>query len=103
MEFWLLLIWSRTHSVPAIWSPTIGPEEQKVLAHWSPWTFGPQKLLVVSKSGLKHFFNVISKVDHQMSGCQKILKRVKPLLESINKLAWGPFSMGTKCLGTVCS
>ena len=37
---------------PNIWSPwTNGPQD-----NWSPWTIGPQNLLVVSKSGLKHFF-----------------------------------------------
>jgi hypothetical protein len=37
---------------PNIWSPwTNGPQD-----NWSPWTIGPQNLLVVSKSGLKHFY-----------------------------------------------
>ena len=39
---------------PNIWSPwTNGPQD-----NWSPWTSGPQNLLVVSKSGLKHFFQL---------------------------------------------
>ena len=84
---------------PDIWSPTIGPQEQTILAHlvpidkwspkqlvpldnWSPWTIGPQNLLVHTFQ--KRFRTLFSIFWHMMD----ITNDFKPIFKMFFLFWW---------------
>ena len=79
------------HLVPMDkWSPRqLVPLDKQSPNNWSPWTIGPQNLLLVSKSSLEHFFQFFdigwSTLDIIMDDFKPISKKIYLRFGEINQ------------------